>query len=114
MRIIVAIIILNLLVSNIAVAGVSETPFFSVDRIRISDNTGLIYIQPKEKLASVNKTCSNSNLLALSKDFKLFQELYSAVHSAGIANKKIKVWLSTDENDCFNGYQKVRLIEVDF
>ena len=114
MRFITAILILNFFISHVAMAGVSATTFFSIDRIRISDDTGLVYIQPKEDITPVNQSCKSTHFFALSKNYDLFQELYSAAYSAALSGKEIRVWISTDQNDCLNGYQKVRLIEVNF
>ncbi|NMM39926.1 hypothetical protein [Pseudoalteromonas arctica] len=114
MRIIKVVIILFVFVSNLAAAGVSPTPYFSIDKIRISDNTGYVYIQPKEDITPVNQSCKRTHFFALSKNYDLFQELYSAAYSAALSGKNIRVWISTDHDDCLNGYQQVRLIEVDF
>lgn len=108
------ILLLSLFVSNVALAEVTVTSFFSIDRIRISDNTGYVYIQPNEDVTPVNQSCKSTHFFALSKNYDLFQELYSAAYSAALSGKEIRVWISTDQNDCLNGYQKVRLIEVDF
>lgn len=108
------ILLLSLFVSNVALAEVTVTSFFSIDRIRISDNTGYIYIHPKEDITPVNQSCKSTHFFALSKNYDLFQELYSAAYSAALSGKEIRVWISTDQNDCLNGYQKVRLIEVNF
>ncbi|MBE0380413.1 hypothetical protein [Pseudoalteromonas prydzensis] len=110
MRFIKIVIILFVFISNLAAAGVSPTPYFSIDKIRISDNTGYVYIKPTAPISKLNSTCEKADLLALSNNYDLFHLLYSAADSG----KQIKVWLSTDADDCLGGYQKIRLIEVDF
>ncbi|MGO3784727.1 MAG: hypothetical protein ACTJIB_03295 [Pseudoalteromonas prydzensis] len=114
MRIIKIVIILFVFISNLAAAGVSPTPYFSIDKIRISDNTGYVYIKPTAPISKLNSTCEKADLLALSNNYDLFHLLYSAAYSAADSGKQIKVWLSTDADDCLGGYQKIRLIEVDF
>lgn len=95
-------------------ASTSQTSYFTVDKVRVSANTGNLYLDPVETPQHLNTTCSAKSMYAMHKDDNMFHIMYSLALSAAQLKQKIKVWLSTAENDCLSNYQRIRLIEADY
>ncbi len=91
-----------------------ETSYFLISKIRISSSTGNIYINPEGGAENKNASCTNQGLYAFHKDALLFDQIYASALAAATASKQVKIWISTNNNDCVNGYQRVSVIEVDF
>ncbi len=105
---------LTLIFSSDVFAGDVETTPFVISKVRISSNTGIVYIKPQGTTEAKNSTCSKEGLYAFHKDVNLFNQIYSTALAAASSGKPVKVWISTDSNDCVNGYQKVTVMEVNF
>ena len=91
-----------------------DTSYFKIDKVRISDLTGNAYIDPVGTAEIVNDSCTQKNLYSFYKDDPLFNQIYSTALAAAASGKQVKVWVSDEPGDCLSGYQKVRVIEVNF
>lgn len=90
------------------------TNSFVIDAVRISDHTGNAYIDPVGNPQIINSSCPETALYAFHKDDELFNQLYSTALAAGAAGKSVRVWVSDAVNDCLSGFQRIRVIDVDF
>lgn len=105
---ILSAITLTVNASNVA------TAYFTISKIRLSTTTGRAYIDPAGGTESKNSSCSQQGLYAFHSDDPMFDRLYSTVLAAASASKPIKVWISTEPDDCLAGFQRITIIEVDF
>jgi hypothetical protein len=90
------------------------TSYFVIDKVRLSAHTGNAYIDPVGAVETINDSCAQRSLYAIYREDPLFKEIYSTALSAAASGKQIKVWVSDEADDCLTGFQKVRVIEVDF
>lgn len=96
------------------VAGIVKTEYFTIDSFRISESTGNAYIFPTGNAEIVNSSCKTTAGYGFNKNDSLYSQMYAIALAAGSSGKKIKVWLSDSTGDCVSGYQKIKLIEIDF
>lgn len=109
-----ALLALLLTSSSQLFASTSKTSYFTVDKVRVSSNTGNLYLDPVENPQHLNSTCSSKSMYAMHKDDEMFHIMYSLALSAAQSKQKVRVWLSTAANDCLSNYQRIKLIEADF
>ena len=110
------LIMLGLIVSlPIAVqASVVAVGPLHIDYLRISDATNTLYIKPVGNLEVINSSCSARDFYAVDPSDELFNQMYSMLHAAGTAGKKVRVWISDVAGDCKLNRQRVRLVEIQF
>ena len=87
---------------------------YTIDAIRVSDATGLTYIDPEGAANIKNTSCTRSDLLAISKDAESYTQIYSALLAAAASSKQVEIWVSVDVNDCLNGRQRISVVQVNF
>lgn len=98
--------------SAIANAGIVETSAFTIEKLRISDNSGYAYIDPVGGIQAINSSCSGTVLYALNKTDELFNQHYTTALAALVSGREIKVWISNDVDDCIATHQRIRSIEL--
>uniref|UniRef100_UPI004048A3FC hypothetical protein n=1 Tax=Rheinheimera sp. TaxID=1869214 RepID=UPI004048A3FC len=101
-------------VSGFAQAANVVVAPFHIDSMRLSDDTGTLYIKPAAAIEVKNSTCRFSDFYAVSPEDALFNQMYAMLLSAGSAGKKVRIWLSDDADDCKANRQRVRVVEVAF
>lgn len=105
----------SILSVNAFANDVSVTPFY-IESIRISESTGITYVNPVGDIQIKNTSCSATDLYSIvnTADSLTYNAAYSALLSAATAKKQVKVWVSTDINDCHNDRQRISIVEVEF
>ena len=87
---------------------------YTIDFIRVSDTSGLTYVNPTSDINVKNSSCTSSDMFAIDKDAESYRQIYSALLSAAAASKPVLLWVSTDANDCLNSRQRITVVQVDF
>lgn len=95
-------------------AANTPTAFVEVDGLRVSEQTGVAYVDPGDAVENLNDSCSHKDLYALNTGDTNFNAMLSILLAAGAAKKEVKLWISIDSGDCLNGRQKVQVVEVKF
>ncbi|KZN43550.1 hypothetical protein [Pseudoalteromonas luteoviolacea] len=105
--------ILGLLSSGVYGADVSSG-VYSIDAIRVSDETGITYVDPEGSVNIKNLSCTSSDTLAIDRNAASYAQIYSALLAAAASSRTVEVWVSIDANDCLNGRQRISVIQVNF
>ncbi len=109
----VAAIILMGAFSTANAVQVAETTI-TISSIRTSENTGNVYIYPVETVEELNGSCDNLSGYSIDKNYELFNQIYSSLLTAATSGKKVDIWVSLEDNDCINQFQKIRVVEILF
>lgn len=113
MKLLVSMFLLLLTASALANDSAVSTPF-KIESLRVSESTGITYINPVGSLAIKNNSCASTDLYAIkqSLDSTTYDAMYSTLLSAAMSDKEIKIWISTVDGDCHNNRQRVSVVEI--
>lgn len=81
----------------------------TIKRIHISDGSGVIYIETQKAIINP-ANCSATDMYAIRENSVLKSEIYSAVLSAGIAQKNVSIEI--DSSLCENNRPTMRRIDI--
>ena len=73
---------------------------YTIQSLRVSEPSGLVYIIPESDVNVKNHTCSKADMFALERTSAMYEDLYSVVLSAAMTSKSIELWVSDEESDC--------------
>ena len=103
-----------LLFSQISIAADVEVDSFTIDKIRMSDNSGNLYILPKEGVEQKNSSCAQTGFYAVHRSAESFNNIQAMLLTAATTSLKVKAWGSVDDGDCLVNFQRLTIVEIDF
>ncbi len=86
----------------------------SIEALRVSEETKIAYVNPKNTIESVNNSCSAKDLYALDTNDFNYQSMMSILLAAGASGKTVTLWVSDVANDCLNDRQRVKVVQINF
>ena len=104
-----------LLITSFSVFGANiSTKYISVEKLRISEETKIAYVDIGGTTESINSTCSSGSYYAIDTNDQNFNSMYSTLLTAAAAGKEVKFWISDIAKDCLNNNQRIKVVEIKF
>jgi hypothetical protein len=108
----IVLVMILVLFASVSFAADRSAGVYTVKALRVSDTTGFTYVETVEEIEVKNESCSQSDMFAISGDAESYQQMYSALLTAGVSGKNIQVWVSIDADDCLNSRQRISVVQV--
>lgn len=102
------------LISVKALGADVSSGVYTIKSVRVSNATGLTYINPSSSVNVKNNSCTYSDMFAIHQDAQSYSQIYSALLTAATASKPVEIWVSVDADDCLNGRQRINVVQVNF
>lgn len=102
------------LFSSLSYSANHVTGYSNIEFIRVSEETKIAYIKITGQVGNINSTCGARDMYALNTNDDNFSVMQSMILAAGMANKRVKFWITDVSGDCLNDRQRVKVVEVKF